>query len=319
MKLDHVVIRPFEWDDLPAMVEVANRSIECNQEDQYVTLESLQENFNRPYFYPLVNCFVARVDDRIVGYTTAELDPRNGQGWGTGYVHPAVRRQGIGTALLRRADERHRERATQELPAGMPVVCTRYSRDVNTAAITLLENEGYQVARVTWFMRMDFDAPIAPPALPDGITLRPFNLERDAYAVYEAINEFFKDNWGFVALPYDVWCHYSLRPEMDESLWLVALDGDQIAGICLCRPWGEGDPSLGWVAPLGVRSNWRKRGLGSALLRYGFHRLQERGFAAVGLDVDSENQTNAVGLYERAGMHVTNRYLIYRKTLVAES
>ncbi|CAG0986709.1 partial Mycothiol acetyltransferase, partial [Anaerolineae bacterium] len=303
MKRDHVIIRPFEWDDLPAMVEVANRSIECNQEDQYVTLESLQENFNRPYFYPLANCFVALVDGRVVGYTTAELDPRNGQGWGVGYVHPDVRRQGIGTALLRRADARHRERAPQELPAGMPIVCTRYTRDVNTPAVTLLENEGYHVARVTWFMRMKLDVPLAPPNLPEGITLRPFNLERDAYAVYEATNEFFKDNWGFVALPYDVWGHYNLRPQMDESLWLVALDGDQIAGICLCRPWGEGEPGLGWVAPLGVRSNWRKKGLGSALLRYGFYRLQERGYTAVGLDVDSENKTNAVGLYEHAGMH----------------
>lgn len=318
MKRESLVIRPFEWDDLPAMVEVANRSIACNQEDQYVTLKSLQENFNRPYFYPLANCFVALVDGRIVGYTTAELDPRNGQGWGTGYVDPEVRRQGIGTALLRRADERHRERATQELPAGMPVVCTRQARDVNTATVTLLETEGYQLTRVTWFMHRNLESPMEPPTLPNGITLRPFNLERDAYAVYEAINEFFKENWGFVALPYDVWCHYN-RPYMDTSLWLVAMDGDQIAGVCHCRPWGEGEPGLGWIDSLGVRSNWRKRSLGSALLHYGFHWLQEQGYTAVGLDVDSENKTNAVSLYERAGMHVTSRYLIYRKTLVAES
>jgi mycothiol synthase len=236
-------------------------------------------------------------------------------------VHPDARGQGIGTALLRRADDRHRERAAQELAPGMLVTCTRHSRESNTPAVRLLESEGYQVARVTWFMRMNLGAPILPPPLPEGITLRPFSIERDAHAVHDAVNDFFKDNWGFVALPFDVWRYYNVPAQMDESLWLVALDGDQrdqIAGLCLCRPWGANEPGLGWVEPLGVRSDWRKRGLGSALLRHGFRRLQERGFAAVGLDVDSENQTNAVALYERAGMHVHCRYLIYRKTLGGE-
>ncbi len=96
MKHNDVVIRPFAFDDLPAMVEVTNRSVECNQEDQYVTLEALKERFTAPYFFPEANCFVAVVKDRLVGYCTAELDPRNGRGWGLGHVHPETRRHGIG-------------------------------------------------------------------------------------------------------------------------------------------------------------------------------------------------------------------------------
>ena len=318
MKHNEVVIRPFEWDDLSSLVDVTNRSVECNQEDQYVTAEALKERFDAPYFFPQANCFVAVADGRIVGYCTAELDPRNGRGWGSGHVHPDARRQGIGTALLRRADDRHRERAAQELAPGMAVNCTRHSRDINTPAVTLLESEGYQVARVTWFMRTNLEAPITPPPLPEGIVLCPFQIERDAHAVHEATNEFFRDNWGFVALPFDVWRYYNMSSQMDESLWLVAMAGEQIVGLCLCRPWGESEPGLGWVEPLGVRSDWRKRGLGSALLRHGLQRLQERGFTVGGLEVDSENQTNAVALYERAGMHVHRRYLIYHKTLSSE-
>lgn len=318
MQRTNVVIRSFEWDDLPAMVDVTNRSVECNQEDQFVTLEALTARFAAPYFSPQANSFVALVDGQLVGYCTAELDPRNGRGWGLGHVHPAWRGQGIGTALLRRADDRHRERAAQELAPGMEVVCTRHSRDINTPAVTLLEAEGYQVARVTWFMRMTLDVPITPSALPEGISLHPFSLEQDTYAVYEAINEFFKDNWGFVALPFDVWRHYNVGSQVKEALWLVARNDNQIVGVCLCRPWGDGEPDLGWVDPLGVRADWRRRGLGSALLQHGFRRLQEHGYTAVGLDVDSENQTNAVGLYERAGMHVHRRYLIYQKTLTRE-
>jgi ribosomal protein S18 acetylase RimI-like enzyme len=35
----------------------------------------------------------------------------------------------------------------------------------------------------------------------------------------------------------------------------------------------------------------------------------------VGLEVDSENESGATRLYERAGMHVTRRYATYEKAL----
>jgi ribosomal protein S18 acetylase RimI-like enzyme len=38
-------------------------------------------------------------------------------------------------------------------------------------------------------------------------------------------------------------------------------------------------------------------------------------FTPVGLEVDSENETGATHLYERAGMHVSRRYATYEKTL----
>ncbi|MBN1311586.1 MAG: GNAT family N-acetyltransferase [Anaerolineae bacterium] len=309
-----VTIRAFEWDDLPELVEITNRSVEHNQEDQFVTLEVLRERFEAPYFYAEANCFVAMVDGQIAGYCTAELDPRFGKGWGSGYVHPEYLRRGIGTSLLQRADARHRERARQEMEPGMPIKCTRYTRDKNAPTIALLEAEGYEVVRVTWIMRISLAEPIIPPPLPEGIVLRPFDKERDAQAVYEAEADMFKDNWDSTKIPFNVWCHIRLGETLDESLCQVAMDSDEIVGLCLGRGWSELEPDLGWLESLGVRAGWRRRGLGSALLRRGFHLLQEHGFAMAGLDVDSENQDNAVDLYERAGMHVYRRYLIFQKT-----
>ena len=62
---------------------------------------------------------------------------------------------------------------------------------------------------------------------------------------------------------------------------------------------------------------WRKRGLGLALLRQAFAEFYRHGWTQVGLDVDSESETGATRLYERAGMRVApgHAYAVYRKEL----
>jgi mycothiol synthase len=72
---------------------------------------------------------------------------------------------------------------------------------------------------------------------------------------------------------------------------------------------------VGWIASLGVRKPWRKRGLGLAILLRTFHEFYARGERSVGLGVDSENQTGATRLYERAGMHVVAEDVVWEKEL----
>lgn len=310
-----LTIRPYCPADLPALVEVINRAVEIDQEPGQTTLEDLQHSFERPYFYPEHNCLIAELDGRVVGMCTAELDPRVGQGWGSGRIHPDFRRQGIGRRLLHAAEARYRERAETELTPDLPLIVTRYCNANNTGASTLLAQEGYTIVRVSWFMRIDLDAPIDPPPLPEGIMLRPFDRARDAEAVHEAETEFFRENWGILHEPFDLWQQIRFGTRFDPALWLVAWDGDQIAGLCLGLQPAEGQDGIGWVETLAVRKDWRGRGIGSALLRHGFRVLQEQGYPLADLEVDSENRTNAVGLYERAGMRVHRRFPILRKAL----
>ncbi|NLX10292.1 MAG: GNAT family N-acetyltransferase [Chloroflexi bacterium] len=316
---DKITIRPFVWDDLPALVDVINASVEANGEDQFATLDDLRTRFEQPYFFPLQNVLVAvEPGGAIVGCVSAEMDPRYGRGWGFGQVHPAWRNQGVGARLLHAADARHLERAAVEVAPEVPIEVTRFCRDSAGAAGPLLEASGYSVVRVTWFMQMALDMPVEAPPLPAGITLRPFVRERDALAVHEAQDDVFRDNWGWLSAPHEVWTHYAFDEHFDPALWLVAYDAEgHIAGLCLNKPWGNVRPELGWVDTLGVRADLRGRGLGHTLLLHGLHTLQQHGFTQAGLEVDSENQTNAVALYERAGMHVDKRYLIYGKQLRA--
>lgn len=178
----------------------------------------------------------------------------------------------------------------------------------------LARERGYRVVRRGFRMFRDLGEPVAEPDWPDGIELRPFVPGRDEQAVYDADIEAFADTWDFVADPIDEWLRW-LQDRYDPSLWFVAYDGDEIAGICLCRAGREGDPELGWVHVLAVRPRWRRRGLGRALLLHGFRELRARGLPRVGLGVDAESPTGAVTLYERAGMTVGRRSATWEKRL----
>jgi mycothiol synthase len=127
-----------------------------------------------------------------------------------------------------------------------------------------------------------------------------------------------KDHWGYVEQPFEdnyrSWAHY-WEEDFDPSLWFLAMDGDQIAGICLCRGRRGEDESLGWVGTLGVTRPYRRMGVGMALLLHAFHELKARGKSRVGLGVDASSLTGATRLYEKAGMRVAERFDLYEKEL----
>ncbi len=62
-----------------------------------------------------------------------------------------------------------------------------------------------------------------------------------------------------------------------------------------------------YVAYLGTDAAYRKRGLAAALLAHMLQACRAEGFDTVSLDVDTENPTGALGLYERAGFSVLHR------------
>src|SRR5262249_11736792 len=155
-----------------------------------------------------------------------------------------------------------------------------------------------------YVMRMALDTPLQATELPTEFEFRPFNTERDAKLVYTVFQECFAEHWGGVAqMPYEQWEHQLKNPHFDSTLWYVLYHNDEAAAICLCEVTPR-EENLGVVEILGVRPSYRKQGLGGLLLRHAFHEFQQRGFQNVTLDVDTQNKTNAVALYENAGMSV---------------
>ena len=59
-------------------------------------------------------------------------------------------------------------------------------------------------------------------------------------------------------------------PDLDTSLWRVAWDGDEVAGLRHDVHLAEENETLGlrrgWLEHVSVRRPWRRRGLASALI-----------------------------------------------------
>jgi ribosomal protein S18 acetylase RimI-like enzyme len=60
---------------------------------------------------------------------------------------------------------------------------------------------------------------------------------------------------------------------------------------------------------------WRGRGIASALLAQALRRFQAEGLPRAGLDVDAENPSGAVRLYQKHGFEIARETIHYGKAL----
>jgi mycothiol synthase len=241
--------------------------------------------------------------------------------WVWGRVHPQYEGLGIGTYLLTWAEERARQ-VFCRVPDDVRVVMHCGSVSTYEPTKKLLQDYGMVPIRFFWTMRVDLKEPLTRPTLPTGMTIKTFTEVDDLTAVVTANSEAFQDHWGYVAQPVaetvKLWQDWLANDtKFDASLWFLAMAGDEIAGMSLCRLEAHNDPTWGWVDDLAVRRAWRRQGVALALLHHSFAELHARGKKTIGLGVDASSLTGATRLYEKAGMHVYREYQHFEKELRA--
>jgi mycothiol synthase len=274
-----------------------------------ITLAGLREWFDAP---DLVMLVAELADGRIAGYADLNDHAQERVRFAIDLrVPPGERAREIGGALL----EAMEARAAQVAAPGASVRLWVPSTD--DEARRFAESHGYEPFRYSFQMRIDFDGELPEPEWPEGIAVRTFVPGQDDEVVYEAHQDSFADHFEHAPWPFESWRRWALGESFDPTLWYVAEDGPQIAGVCFCRIEGGAGGERGWVNVLGVRPPWRKRGLGRALLLGAFAEFRARGKSGAGLGVDGLNTTGAVRLYEQAGMYVARRSDQYRKSLDA--
>lgn len=315
-------LRPYAGEtDVPLIAGVINRQLVSEGVPFRVSVDDVAANYrySSAMFDAARDVTVAEIDGTVVAYGERSwVDTTDGayREYRTdGAVLPEWRRRGIGTALLVENQRRSRQLAATHTTDRARMFGS-WTSDRQFGSLALLTNSGYEPAR--WFFEMTrpLHEPIPDVALPEGLEVRPVTPDM-VKQVWHADVEAFLDHWGGFDSSDEALRRWTDRPSFDPALWVVAWEGDQVAGASVNAIDTEENEMLGvkrgWLHSIFTRRPWRRRGLARALIARSLVLLRERGMDTGILGVDADNPTGALGIYERIGFAVEERSTAWRK------
>ena len=316
-----IELRGLTREDIPAWHQLMAAAEAVDDTGEHYNQADLAEEMANPDLEIGKDVVGAYDGDELVGYflvyprsAVAEFAKIHVQGT----VRPDRRGRGIGTVLvermLARADEAHGEKHRH-----LPAKITTSGRSDDTDQAELLASFGLLPDRWSFSMRVELaDVDGAPPVLPDGLVLRRYD-DSMAGAMMAAHNEAFLDHPNFTPWNDVMWKQWitesrSFRPELS----FVIVEEHRPDRVVAYVQTAEFDAHFqatgrreGYVGKVGTLREFRGRGLASALLRHSLLAYRAAGMDEAALDVDSENPTGALGIYERAGFRVERRFADY--------
>ncbi len=314
-------LRRYKVTDLEAIVAITNAAALFDATENGTSVLEMASFFMLPGLVPAENAFVVEEDGRIVAFAFLNLvqDEYECSFRAWFQVHPVRRGRGLGERLLARLYERALERLAE---CKTDLVKFSTHADISEhSRIAILERFGLQEVRRGWTMVRPTLDNIAAPQYPEGIRVRAYRVGQDDRAAHQLDNEAFRDHWGHVDYPFELWEHYLVEPGNRPDLSIVAENSStgELAGFCMLAIRDEENKRLGtqrgWIDILGVRRAYRRHGLGTALVLAGLGNLRESGMAQAVLGADSENLTGATRIYERVGFQVDRTRIIFSKTM----
>lgn len=312
--------RPVRRDDASAVNDILAAAEAVDHTEEHYSVEDVIEELDNPMIDLENDWLVVERDGQIVGQS--RLTPRAPDDGKVslgidGVVHPDHRRIGIGSLVVPLVVARAHEYARDR---GLVPVVTGSAPSTNTDLESVFRRNGLMPERWSFVMEANLHAEGVgreSPAVPEGYTLSSWEGV-DPEEMRAAHNVAFVGHYGFTPWGVEMWRQWvsgsrNLRPEI--SLVLREGSGAVAAYIqtsefdAVLEATGRKDA---FVAKVGTVPAHRRRGLASLLLRIALHRYRQAGFDQSLLDVDSENPTGALAIYERAGFRTTMRWTNYR-------
>lgn len=313
--------------DMPLMWAAADAARVADGEHERNSFEAMTTYYRHLERYdPATDLVIAETeaDGTFAGYVRVEWnDSNDGERWyeAVCIVDPAFRRRGIGALFLAWSERRRLEIVAKHeggpLATDRARALTTFIFDGDRGGAALLHGAGYLAfRRFASMQRPDLDS-IPEIPLPGGFAIRPVRREIPAMRqVFDADVEAFRDHFGWSEGGDEKFAEFIEDPDIQPELWLVAFDGDEVAGAVLngihISPESE---RSGWLDSIFTRRPWRQRGLARALIGRSLVVLRDRGLTAASLGVDLTNPNQALALYESCGFRMVSGATSYRKPL----
>ena len=308
---DGLTSTPITAGDLPAIAALLAAAEELDRTGEHTSAADLADEWLNDLVDLPRDSRLVRAGADVLGWATVIAPPtfRNAVSvYLEGRVHPAARGRGIGRALLawqlERGGQVHAERH--------PAAPARLIASVPTSmpdAEALVRRAGLVADR--WWHTMH--RPLT--GLPDrrdvpGVDLVAFDPARDD-EVRRAHNAAFTEHHGSSERDEASWQTMftgaaSFRPDLS----VLALADGAVVAYVLTYVWESDTAATGrreaHLGQIGVVPGHRGRGLSKAVIAEALHRAAERDCQLAGLDVDSQNGSGALGLYEGLGFRTVH-------------
>jgi mycothiol synthase len=319
-----VELRGLDTADIPAWNRLLAAIEEADRTGEHYNEADLAEEMANPDIELGKDIVGAFVGDELVGFFSVYPRPVVGDLMKIhldGGVRPDHRGRGIGTvlaaAMRARADEVREDRR----PDASALLIAHGLSD-NVAKARLMGGIGLVADRWSFVMRADLaDLSSAETTVPEGLELRRYD-DSVAAAMHAAHNAAFADHPNFTPWSDSMWRQWvtgsrSFRPDLS----FVVVDLARPEVVVAYVQTNEYDAYFhktgrreAYVGKVGTRREYRGRGLAGTLLAHALREYRDAGFDEASLDVDSENPTGALGIYQRAGFVVEKRFANYAAT-----
>ncbi len=268
---------------------------------------------------------------QIIGYAYL-ADKKNCFVFETGGgVHPDWRNRGVGSLLTSWA-EGEAQNLCQHAPAGIKCVLQVNIFESENETVQFFAERGFSNVREWAHYHIHFNDGPSTPALSDGLTIRPFDLDRDEeWDLLSPVQDAaFVDHWGSYSLPATKNSEPEGDAEEEQAEEEIPLDfsfsnapgycflasvGGEVAGGILCNAKLVEFSNTGRVGSLFVSPQHRRRGVGKNLMLTAFHAFWENGMCRVILDTDSQSFTDSSLFYTSLGMSIYRKEFLYEKEI----
>ena len=314
--------------DFAGMAAANQAGRDAAGQEQVITADSMAHDYAHFINWdPAADTLIAERDGRIVGYARTQWrDQTDGQRAFTSIVvvEPAQRGLGLSDAMLDWAEARL-DAIARAIPIGerRSGMFQSFSLSNETELAAALEargwtrtGQGHDMVRPT----LD-DLPERP--MPAGLVVRLIGPdEASRRRVWDAGVEAFADERNETESTEEEWHAFLTDPSEDPALWVVAFDGDEIAGAVrgLIDPNGNAHHrrERGLLEAVYTRRPWRRRGLARALIAQALARLRGHGMTSAYLGVDGLNPNQAIDLYSSLGFEIVSTTYDWAKPLTPD-